>query len=537
MKRLTMISMAALVLLAVSCKKDKQQEIENAGSGFRATTENHAGDSKTHLENAAVNWNSGDAIMVTSGANVPKRFTTTSTEGTATFTAAESLPINFYQGSYTAYYPADAFSGSTLNLGGTQNAVFDGQQAYVPTFGNGANPMMASSSTTNLAFKNICGLLQLQLWSQAACTVKSITITTESDNLCGSGTVAWNSGEPTLNITTGNNSVTFDCGTGVVLSITSDSPTLFNIVLPAGTLNGGFTVEVTNSNNEKWTKQAPASENNQIVRSRVLQMPAIKVECKPNIPEGALPGVFTINEDGRQVYFSKGNLYYNGEEGSKFNSNLSAGWNFYDKQTDFCNVSSVSANNEISLFTWGYGTWSKEYTNYNYETSDVITDWGTQIGDGNWRTLTSDQWNYLYNVRGGTGYPRFARARIKVSSTNTNIYGLLIFPDGYSGRTSGNGISDLNKTDSGGAYPTSSMTESEWKDLEDLGVVFLPAAGWRNKAITVSKPNSKGYYSSSDPLGMDDCKQFTFDNANINTSSNKRYLSRSVRLVKDVPAN
>lgn len=42
--------MAALFLLAASCKKEK----ENEDTGFVATTESHAGDSKTHLSEEAV---------------------------------------------------------------------------------------------------------------------------------------------------------------------------------------------------------------------------------------------------------------------------------------------------------------------------------------------------------------------------------------------------------------------------------------------------------------------------------------------------
>lgn len=565
MKRLTMISMAALMLLAVSCKKDKQKEIENAGSGFRATTENHAGESKTSLVGEAVNWNSGDAIMVTSGANVPKLFTTTSTEGTATFTAAEDLPINFYQGSYTAYYPASAFSGNTLTLGGTQNAVFNGQ-TYVPTFGNGANPMMASSGTTDLAFKNICGLLRLQLYSQAACTVKSITITTESDNLCGSGTVAWNNGEPTLDFSTkGNNSVTFDCGTGVVLSTTSDSPTLFNIVLPANSLASGFTVEVTNSNNETWTKQAPAG--NGIVRSEVRQMPAIKVECKPNIPEGTLPGVFTI-ADGRQVRFSKGNLQYLAVGGDAGDASASAQdknsvggtWRFAENQYEICgnNNTQLSADCDvwIDLFGWGtsgwnhgatyYYPWSSAISSsnyYAYGTADYSLDDGVNIPDfgcnmadwgyntiysgetptTGWRTLGGDEWLTLIG-RTKDGNKLYGLATVNGQQ------GLIILPDDW------NCPDGLSFTYGAYAYGTNNYSVEDWTKMQNAGAVFLPKAGARRQKTypyAISGTDDGRYWTTGHGKNY-----FYFQpdsQKTVDVSDMLEHFGLPVRLVKDVP--
>ena len=63
MKKLTIISMAALLLLAASCKKEKKTEA-GGDAVFRATTETHSGNSKTQLAGKNVNWISGDKIKV-----------------------------------------------------------------------------------------------------------------------------------------------------------------------------------------------------------------------------------------------------------------------------------------------------------------------------------------------------------------------------------------------------------------------------------------------------------------------------------------
>ena len=73
MKKMTMICMAALLVMAMSCKKEK---VENTavGAGFRATLEAHAGDSKTHLDGLSVKWDLGDAVTVVNANDVAKTF-------------------------------------------------------------------------------------------------------------------------------------------------------------------------------------------------------------------------------------------------------------------------------------------------------------------------------------------------------------------------------------------------------------------------------------------------------------------------------
>ena len=269
MKKLTMICMSALLMLAVSCKKDKKDEIENAGSGFRATVEQQNGDSKTHLEGLAVKWNSGDAILVKSSTcNTPKRFTTTGTDASANFDAAESLPDNFYTPNYTAYYPAAMFSGDQLTLPATQTYVEN-------TFANGTNPMAATSSTNVLPFKNVCGVLELQLYSATACQVQNITITSNTDEkLYGTGAVTLTGGVPALGtLSNGGSTLTLLMGEGGKAMSTSESaPTAYYFVVPVGTLGTSFTVKMTTVGGDVWTKTANAPQN-LIARSNITVLP------------------------------------------------------------------------------------------------------------------------------------------------------------------------------------------------------------------------------------------------------------------------
>ena len=281
MKKLTMICMSALLMLAVSCKKDKKTEVENAGSGFRATVESHEGTGKTHLEGLAVKWDSGDAILVKSSTcTTPRGFTTTGSGATVNFDANETLPTNFYEPPYTGYYPASAFEGDQLTLPATQTYVAD-----AATFANGANPMAATSSETLLPFKNICGVLKLQLHSETACNVNNITITSNTgEMLWGTGTVTLSGGIPTLGtLSNGGSTLTLNCN-GEAMSTSSSSPSTYFFVVPVGTLGTSFTVKVTETNGKVWTKTANAPANI-IARSQITVMPKQAVATKtPVVP-------------------------------------------------------------------------------------------------------------------------------------------------------------------------------------------------------------------------------------------------------------
>lgn len=164
---------------------------------------------------------------------------------------------------------------------------------------------------------------------------------------------------------------------------------------------------------------------------------------KADVSYGALPGKFSVS-DTKKVNFSKGNLTYNVS---------TATWAFYEHQYD---CATGYDSNLISLFTWGYGTWSTSPDSKNYQTGD-FTDWGSQIGDGNtWRTLSKDEWTYLFNTRtvnGGTGKDKSYSLNI----TYGGKMGLVLYPDNYTGSVLSGTVEALPE-----------------------GIVFLPAAGSRN---------------------------------------------------------
>ena len=129
MRKMTMMCMAALLLMAVSCKKEKANE-EYTGEGFRATTESHTGegDSKTQLlDNLSVTWCKDDEIVdkikVFSNTDSQGKIFSAASAGTiADFNPVDAVTDAFYTPPYTAFYPESAVRGTNqISLKGTIN--------------------------------------------------------------------------------------------------------------------------------------------------------------------------------------------------------------------------------------------------------------------------------------------------------------------------------------------------------------------------------------------------------------------------------
>lgn len=532
-------------MLAVSCKKDKEQKIDENGIGFRATVESHVGDSKTHLEGTAVKWSANESILVSSNTSTGKTFNFAgyASEGVAKFEASE-LPENFYEPNFTAYYPAS--SAITLN----------DEQTYVETgFAEGANPMMAVSGNTELQFKNLCGMLELQFYSESTFNVKSITITSSVDEkLNGEGTAEWNNGEPVLNLSSGTNSLTLNCENKPMSQVEA-SPTSYYFVLPAGTLASGFTVKVTDENDKVWTKTT--EKNNSIVRSQITQLDKIEV----NIPTPIPTPYYSVSAT-KKVLFAKGNLQYIGSETPSY-------WQFAEHQYDFFgNNGQNGGNHSINRDLFGWGTNGKDNGNYyyqpwNYKTNkydasegygygpvanDYLsnlegeTDWGAvsfrdddvYAKSKTWRTLTKDEWNYLFNSdnrKSSDG--KLLRGFGCINGKN----GLFILPDNWKEMIDFVGIADDFNYGSAN-FSGNVVSVDKWAKMEEAGATFLPAAGYRHttddgSTIVVQEVNSVLNYWTSSYYSQGRAYMFT---SNLPTfiDDHKRSKGFAVRLAYDL---
>ena len=253
---------------------------------------------------------------------------------------------------------------------------------------------------------------------------------------------------------------------------------------------------------------------------------------------GELNGLFTINASGDKVQFSQGNLQWSGTNGWRFASNQ---WDIIGSKAN--NTSPTSSNdNYMDLFCWGAtglnGVTPNTAGSY-LSGSSVLSgnnDWGTNMG-ASWRTLTSDEWAYLFNTRAsgstvnGTSNARYAFATIR-TDVNSGINGIILFPDGVNFAASE--FTTLGTVNGVSSYATK-CTSDQWTALEGKGCVFLPAAGFRSGS-TVSYAGVHGSYWSSSPYASyeaDKAYDVYFGNVLSLPRETQRFCGSSGRLVKD----
>ena len=244
---------------------------------------------------------------------------------------------------------------------------------------------------------------------------------------------------------------------------------------------------------------------------------------------GALTGRFTINASGDKVQFSQGNLQYVGT------------WQFAENQWDCFSTSQY--NDHRDLFGWGTGDAPNKVSDNNGDYG-TFTDWGTNAitNGGNtensgWRTLTKDEWVYLF-------YSRENAATLFGFGSVNGVNGLIILPDNW---TTPEGASFTASTtlgltnqgtyyhnDNNNNYSHNTYTAEQWAVMESAGAVFLPAAAYRHGADSnIDYTDNGGFYWSSTPYDSDKAYYLNFYYNDLDPQFKEmRYGGRPVRLVR-----
>ena len=276
---------------------------------------------------------------------------------------------------------------------------------------------------------------------------------------------------------------------------------------------------------------------------------------------GALAGKFTINGSGGKVYFSKGNLQ----------ANYDVGWNwtFSEYQWDYVGNNSANINIDgngslnvsgsvyVDLFGWvgassdwtgvaQYGISNSTTSGYGNNASEALkSDWGTlaiyngsNTANSGWRTLTTDEWQYVFNTRAsgstvnGTSNARYTHATINTDRTSVN--GMILFPDGI---TVASSEATSWGTINGNSDWGTKCTFYQWRVLAAKGCVFLPAAGGRNGYTVYDAGTYAGYWSSSpNTPNVNHAYSVRFSSNYLAPANDDddRYSGFSVRLVRPV---
>ena len=233
-----------LILLVSGCSQDelvKERFESSVGRIFTASFDQK--DTRTYIENGnLLRWTKDDQISLFDGNTLNRQYEfdgeTGDNGGTFTIVSKPYGTGNGLEANYAVYPYASTIK---ITESGVITATLPTEQSYVEnSFGLGDNTMVAVTKDTEdtfLKFKNVGGYLKLQLYGDGI-TVKSITLTgNTNEKLAGQATITPVYGEdPTISMANdATKSITLDCGTGVEIGTSSETATVFWLVLPPTT--------------------------------------------------------------------------------------------------------------------------------------------------------------------------------------------------------------------------------------------------------------------------------------------------------------
>mgnify|MGYP006988874959 CR=1 FL=1 len=321
---------------------------------------------------------------------------------------------------------------------------------------------------------------------------------------------------------------------------------------------------------EKWAILLPQDEvmNSDVTinnfHSTIESVPEVTANMYYNTGVGvSMTPLFTVNADGKQVYFAKGNLKYT------ISTNT---WSFMEHQYDMVespsqNVGTTYANADVvSLFGWGTSGYEETHDSWAWQPNCTATnmdvwyivygdaqyslfdqtgkaDWGyNAISNGGntensgWRTPTKPEWDYVFNTRVTPSGIRYAMAKVN------DVNGILLLPDTWA-----TDLYVLNNTNftynENPSYDDNVISVDDWTNiLEANGAVFLPAAGLRYNTNCQNVGDHGFYWSATAyryPVTVGNSTQYQanqvhFVRGYIGMEYGSRSYGCSVRLVKDV---
>lgn len=494
MKNRIFIVAAILALLATACKKENPQNDLAVTPITISASYGVNDDAKVSYtesgDTITAKWDTGDQLYVVYNGHLN---TLTLTEGAGTTTATFTGTVI---GTPTAMsvlicYVRDTNNPSAVEVSAT------GEYTYTSSVFLAQDGTLASAAKCNLFY----GTTTYGNGSNISCT---FTPNTSMMKLTVSAPDGVSAGaEATLTYKSGTTELakaSFTVGTNGINTI--------YLTVPAGEYTGtqAFVYQSGETNETRTLSDTQACfAAGQTYRKGVY--------FGISIPDGAINGMFTINNArGDKVYFSKGNLQY---------TKSTSVWSFMENQYDMVETlnqdvgGDYTYQNVVSLFCYGtsgynygatvYQPWSTipSYGQYcGFHLYDIEqADWGyNAIANGGneenkWRTLTRDEWSYLFNTRTASTVNNVANARYAKAQV-AGVHGVILFPDSYTHPNAVGLPTGINATGDAG-WNGNNYTADDFELMEVNGAVFLPAAGYRlNSTIATTVGTELHYWTS-----------------------------------------
>lgn len=485
MRRILMIAVALVTVCG--CIKDVREAVDMSPeftAGFEGIGTKTYVDEDLHLY-----WTAEDRISIfTSTYNQQYAFKGRTGANSGSFRKLEL--DEFVTGSpmsqNIAVYPYNDYT--TVGYDGVLSVDLPLVQFYAPdSFGLGANTMVAVTKNSEdyyLSFQNVCGYIVVRLYGQAK--VKNITLTgNNGERLSGAATITAVYGQaPTVQmLSNAGMAISLDSPEGVELGTTPETATSFWFCVPPVTFSKGFTVVISDENNNTFEKSVSRSKT--VSRNVINRMEALEVDFTGGNPSGDDPA------DTTPKYVDLG---------------LSVKWATF-------NIGATKPEEYGDYFAWGELATKTEYTERMYEFKDadayntsgnrrnetvclgITHDAAQNRWHDFWRMPNKEEWDELFL--------NCDQEWVNISGTN-------------------------------GVKLTSNVSGYTDKSI------FLPATGIYSNSVERSQTNTEGYYWSSSlytadyiSYGDNDAWHCCIDESSHQVWHMSRFNGLSVRAVYD----
>ncbi len=263
----------------------------------------------------------------------------------------------------------------------------------------------------------------------------------------------------------------------------------------------------------------------------------------------------------KNVHFTQGNLQWINTDASDAEKGY---WKIADTQYSYLGAGNATGDSDnsgsklnagnVDLFGWGEVTapfhCSIENVDYKPSTdpnNNLTTDWATKFngetptplyadatkaypknGSGDYCVLTKDEWQYLF------AHQYWGFATVSLTNGGGSVNGIVICPSSVDTPEKANNYlttyykSSANQTEKTDAYSENAITQ---ETIDNNGLLFLPAAGYRYGADAPSGVGTHGRYWSATSYSATNAYRVYFGTTNFySADSGTRYYGHSVRL-------
>lgn len=291
-----------------------------------------------------------------------------------------------------------------------------------------------------------------------------------------------------------------------------------------GTLNPGnqgYIKLYSTSDTEKWAVVLPQYKidaANAIIGGKNYAVSLPDITENAYITEGIVirnsHNTFKIADD-HEVYFSPGNLQYNGGTHE---------WRFAEHQYDSPN--NYDPTTWVDMFPWGGWCEGMNPLDLSPSSSHICYGGfvGTLNGHDDWFAMSSSEWHYLL-------FERPDAANKAAQCYVTGFPGIILLPEVWElpdGCTFHSGL-DLS-------HAANNYSYDDWVKMEGAGAVFLPNAGFSTGVDGKQYYSSQGgYWTTSPAYEYTATYLFIKNHVAILKGDLPRWTGLSVRLVRTAP--